>query len=100
MNGEKFKCKKCSGTGTIIEPDIYINSICTVCGGSGYVDWIENITGRNMRTLDSLKEDFENFYKKYTKEMSNVIAESIDEKIMKELFESNDGRRKIHVQKM
>jgi len=104
MTGEKFVCKKCNGSGKINhEPDIYVSTICGVCDGSGYVDWVEYITGRNRRNLERMADDFKNFHDEYITKMTDNIAKSIDEEILKSLSGAsgdNNGRREVYMQKV
>jgi len=39
MNEDKEKCRLCSGSGE------HFYDLCPICGGAGYVDWIEQIVG-------------------------------------------------------
>lgn len=67
MNEEKYECLMCHGTGKILlqetrwdpEKNDFDNSStktykgeCFRCGGSGYVDWITNITNNYDLNLE------------------------------------------------
>lgn len=42
---EKVGCQKCHERGYHIRDTIHIMRICRYCGGRGFVDWIDHMTG-------------------------------------------------------
>jgi len=42
-NDGKFLCKKCRGTG------LQRDGQCEKCKGFGYLDWVDNITGKSKK---------------------------------------------------
>ena len=42
-NDGKFLCKKCRGTG------LQRDGQCDKCKGFGYLDWVDNITGKSKK---------------------------------------------------
>jgi len=62
MKKGQYKCKVCKGIGEIKNPNnsklfIYPEYIkCPNCKGYGYLDWIENIVGKQMSENEEIKE--------------------------------------------
>ena len=87
----KFTCKKCKGKKRITTGAFYYN--CPECGGKGYLDWIENIVGKQ-----NIIEDFQN---KVAFELSKQMAEDLDREILeslgvsKEILDDNRGFSKF-----
>ncbi len=47
MDDGKFMCKKCRGSG------LQRDGQCEACKGFGYLDWIDNITGKSKKKKKS-----------------------------------------------
>ena len=105
-NAEKFVCKKCNGTGSVLtKPPDYIDP-CPVCHGEKYLDWIEVIVGKRKK-LKPLTFDMSNFdvsdsfyeeQRTILDEFANHLANEIDKMILGELIkdpkcmDENDGK--------
>jgi len=62
-----YKCKECNGTGEIkkitnyvyagIDHEIIQNINCKHCKGDGYLDWIENVVGKELSDHEKIKKN-------------------------------------------
>ena len=71
--GELF-CDKCEGTGRHKFKENYLLR-CPKCRGKGVVDWISNVVGVKVKTIDDYKNDFVAF-------ASEMLSQKIDNEIM------------------
>jgi len=70
---DEFDCRKCKGTGGIIYRTVNLTIPCGMCGATGKVDWIENITRTSCHPLD--KDDYRKFI---TRNIHILTAELVE----------------------
>jgi len=71
---DKEKCRLCSGRGE------HFYDLCPVCGGAGYVDWIEQIVGVYKNKFKSIEaKQTADFAFKCLRDASNHVQRCIDE---------------------
>jgi len=70
-------CNLCNGKGLDLD-DIAFPDTCPKCGGSGKVDWVEQIVGSPQQHK----------YNEWVDAASAALAKSIDREILNQLIES------------
>lgn len=93
-------CSKCNGTGKYTsENEVNYKPQyvwhCDKCRGTGKLDWIENIVGKRPKYLSinwphsvlELDGNSSSISNEYIKALSDQLARSIDEEILKSLYE-------------